>query len=104
MFYNKNASVSGKAAHNDKIGYVLVDINGTADPGEPGEDVFAFSWWADGSLKPAGADSAADITGSGCTYKSACPHPDANGNYQTVSDYWACAGHVFANNLKVLYE
>ena len=93
-------------AHKKTIGTVYIDINGDSKPNIAGTDVFAFSWWADGSLKPAGADalSTTDTSGSNCSYKNACPHADSDGNYQTVTDYWACAGHIFENNLKVQYE
>lgn len=99
MYYNGKQS-SGQAAHKDKIGHVIVDINGDANPNEPGTDIFAFTWWGDGSIKPAGGSNSA----SGCSWTSSCLGEDAQGNKVSVSNYWACAGHIFENNLKVKYE
>ena len=99
MLYNGSSS-SGRAAHKDKIGHVIVDINGDANPNEPGTDIFAFTWWGDGSIKPAGGSNSA----SGCSWTTDCQGEDAQGNKVSVSNYWACAGHIFENNLKVKYE
>lgn len=86
---------NGKPAYKQIIGSVIIDINGVrAGTQKAGEDVFAFTWWADGSLKPyggTGADSGYDWTKS-CK-ENAVP-----------TDSWACAGHIFENNFKVLYK
>lgn len=103
--FDSTKDESDKPAHKKFLGTVYIDINGDSQPNIAGTDVFAFSWWADGSLRPAGADTVDGASGgSGCTYKGLCPLPNANGEYQKVSDYWACAGHIFENNLKVQYE
>ena len=59
-------------------------------------DIFVFSWWNDGSLRPVGSSNWAE--GSACTWQDKCP----NGEYAT--DYKACTGAIFENNLKVLYK
>ena len=100
MFYNEGATVSGKAAHKDNIGYVLIDINGKADPNTAGTDIFAFSWWGDGSIKPAGGNS----SDAGCSWTTDCVGEKDDGTNVAVTNYWACAGHIFENNLKALYK
>ena len=88
---------SSGAAHNQRIGTVVVDIDGPAGPGSPATDLFAFAWFADGSLKPFGTDG-------NYSWSTDCAGLDANGKKQSPNVDWACAGHVFENNLKVLYE
>lgn len=102
MYYNNNSASGGGAAHKDKIGYVVIDINGDANPNEPGTDIFAFTWWGDGSIRPAGGSN----SDSGFDWKSQCKGKalSSDGSDEGVTDYWACAGHVFENNLKVKYE
>ena len=91
-------------AHLQKIGSVTIDINGNAKPGEAGTDIFYFSLWGDGSLRPKGGTNwnGASSSASGGTehWSQKCKAADQG----IVSDYKYCAGHVFENNLKVLYR
>lgn len=89
-----------KPAHKQIIGTVLLDIDGSSGANKPGTDIFAFTWWADGSLRPYGGTGSE----SGYDWKTQCKGEETNGNMTLVTDYWACAGHVFENNLKVKYE
>jgi len=73
-----------------------VDINGDRGPDTAGSDVFYFSLWNDGSLRPKGG-SMWDGTGAG-GWKSGCQKDE------TPTDPTTCAGHIFENNLKVLYK
>lgn len=100
LYYNSSAKANGGAAHKDKIGSVSVDLNGAGKPNEVGFDQFAFTWWADGSLKPAGGEN----SDSGCSWTTQCKGENDNGTITAVTDYWACAGHVFENDFKVKYE
>ena len=91
------------AAHKQRVGSVTIDINGATKPNAAGVDVFYFSWWNDGSLRPQGGTgwNGADSSKSGGTehWKTKCPEgivPSGGYNY--------CAGHVFENNFKVLYR
>lgn len=113
----ENTSVPG---HLQRIGDVTVDINGASKPNADGTDVFYFSWWNDGSLRPKGAtnwggsyeekEEVDPDTGNkttkieykdgDSTWTSKCPRAEDG----TVSDYSYCAGHVFENNFKVLYQ
>lgn len=87
---------TSKAPHKQRIGNVYVDINAAGNPNVIGTDIFVFSWWNDGSLRPVGSSNWAE--GSACTWQDKCP----NGEYAT--DYKACTGAIFENNLKVLYK
>lgn len=86
----------GAGPHNQQLGNVYVDINGTNNgPNEYGTDAFVFEWYNDGSLRPVGSGSA---SASECTWREHC-NVDA-----APTDARACAGHVFENNLKVRYN
>ena len=88
---------SAAAPHKQHIGTVYIDINGDNKPNEYGTDVFAFSFWNDGSLRPAGGHNWMD-SDAGCKYEELCP------NGKVATDYRACTGSIFENNLKVLYK
>lgn len=84
-------------SHKQKIGAVYIDINGTSKPNTFGTDLFAFTWWNDGSLRPAGGK---EWNGSidDPTWETLCKVGEA------PSNYYACTGHIFENNLKVRYK
>ena len=82
--------------HKQRIGNVYIDINAAAKPNAIGTDIFVFSFWNDGSLRPVGSSNWND--GEGCTWQDNCP------NDALASDYKACTGAIFENNLKVLYK
>lgn len=101
MLYNFDITTENPAnpedpGHLQRIGNVTIDINGSAKPGLDGTDIFHFSWWNDGSLRPKGAT---DWGGAG-VWTEKCPRAEDG----AVTDYSFCAGHVFENNLKVLYR
>ena len=100
-YSNGAPSATNDPAHSQLVGTVIIDIDGNSGPGEPGTDLFAFTWFADGSLRPYGGTGSKSIVNN---WTTACPKPSQNGDYLTPSNYWACAGHVFENNLKVQYE
>lgn len=83
--------------HKQRIGNVYVDINGAAKPNSMGTDIFAFSLWNDGSLKPVGSANWSED-------EEACSWQDSCANNEFPSDYQACTGSIFENNLKVLYK
>ena len=81
----------------DSIGSLYIDINGTAEPNEVATDVFAFRVDNDGTLRPLGA------RGVRCglnTWRELCPLEDDG----EATDLWACAGHVFENNMKAQWR
>ena len=80
--------------HKQKIGYIYIHINGMQGHSLDGEDRFYFTLFNDGSLKPKGAQG----WGGEKTWRTECP---AGG---IPDDYSYCAGHIFENNLKVLYK
>lgn len=83
---------------------LVIDINGDAEPNTPGEDQFAFSMFNDGSLKPWGGvgwnGGASSDIGKANHWQVKCPKAEDG----SVSDPQYCAGHIFENNLKVLYR
>lgn len=85
--------------YQQRKGTVIIDINGASGPGKAATDLFAFAWYADGSLKPYGQEGAGYAL-----WSEKCQGPDDNGNKFVPTDAWACAGHIFDNNLKVLYK
>ncbi|MBQ7764026.1 type II secretion system protein [bacterium] len=85
--------------HRSYVGGVMVDINGTARPNETGRDIFAFALYADGSLRPVGSDDWNEANpNSQCSWRTQC-EPNV-----PMLDGYACTGHIFANDLKVLYN
>lgn len=103
MLYNftisPNIGDTSLPGHMQRIGNVSVDINGAAKPGVSGTDIFYFSWWNDGSLRPKGATN---WEPGSATWTTKCPK--AEDGTITGDGYDYCAGHVFENNLKVLYR
>lgn len=67
----------------------IIDINGVSLPNVVGTDRFYFKLMNDGSLQPYGANG---------EWKTYCPIE------AVPSDYKYCAGHIFENDYKVLYE
>lgn len=96
--YSADDMVAGVPAHKQRIGNVYVDINGFKKPNALGSDIFVFSFWNDGSLKPVGGSNWAGVNADACTWQETCP------NDAVASDYRACTGSVFENNLKVMYK
>ena len=100
MTYNKfNDQIP---AHKQRLGSVTVDINGPkGNPNASGTDIFSFSLWNDGSLRPMGGThwlGGSPVAGDEYHWTVQCP----TGATPTNPDF--CAGHVFENNLKVLYK
>lgn len=96
--YSDDDIVAGVPAHKQRIGNVYIDINGFKKPNSFGSDIFVFSLWNDGSLKPVGGSNWAGSGVDACTWQDACPDDAVAG------DYRACTGSVFENNLKVMYK
>ncbi len=97
----------GKSPAHQIMGSVMIDVNGTAAPNRFGKDIFVFSWWNDGSLRAFGSK---DFTfnenssqGSGETEKKFYWAETCSENGVTNSGLF-CAGSVFENNLKVVYQ
>ena len=88
--------------YNRFNGIVLIDINGMAKPNKLGRDAFYFALYADGTLKPVGANNWSDNAGLNDSYNWASGTTDKC-NEETVTTGWTCAGSVFENNQKVIY-
>ena len=90
-----NSSLSPNKQH---IGYVHIDINGNrTKPNAIGKDIFAFTLWNDGSLRPIGAHG---WKGGGETNNELwITQCNANGVINGIY----CAGSIFENDKKVIY-
>ena len=103
---------TSEPAYMQRIGDVVIDIDG---PGHGKDlaatDKFYFSWWNDGSLRPKGAINwnGTAIAGGADHWNNddTCPEgsePSTTTPAGGVAPAEYCAGHIFENNLKVLYE
>jgi len=90
---------SNNPSHGQRLGYVHIDINGLSEPNAIGKDVFVFTLWNDGSIRPLGSiGSLGGGEGDDQLWPSHC---DAT----TITDGGVfCAGSIFENNLKVIYQ
>ena len=91
-----NAGAAGQPPHRRYRGTVLVDINASNNVSTAGEDAFWFGLFDDGSLRPKGHTDWQG--GADTSWTVNCP---ANA-VPTNASY--CAGHIFDNNMKVLYK
>ena len=89
---------TSSTGYKNIAGNVWIDINGVANPNIMATDVFAFLLMDDGSLVPLGSSMFTEVTATQYHWKTLC-----NVN-ETPSDSLFCAGHIFENNLKVLYK
>lgn len=96
------------AAHKDLIGYVSVDINGLAEPNRLGKDIFTFALYNDGSLRPMGSQNWKDGGADGhSTFNDQFNWKEGTTdvcNAENVTSGLTCAGSIFENNLKVIYQ
>lgn len=86
---NSVPPVASSTPYLQEITDCIIDINGDEGPGVDGTDVFYFKLMNDGTLQPFGANN---------VWNSKCPVGSV------PSDPKYCAGHIFENNFKVLYE
>ena len=88
-----------KIKHKHQVGELGVDINGPSDPNLSATDIFYFAIMDDGSLTPYGSTLYTEVRGDESEYwGEKCAIGVAPGD----PDY--CSGHVFENNMKVLYK
>ena len=76
---------------------ITIDINSANGTKTAGEDTFYFGLFDDGSLRPKGGKKSWNGTDNN-TWSAKCAK-DA-----LPSDATYCAGHIFENNMKVLYK
>lgn len=92
---------SSQTLSHQMIGYIAIDINGITKPNTVGKDIFEFSWFNDGSLKPVGSTGwypgKLDIDSDNLHWTKTC-------NETKVTSGSGCAGSIFENNLKVIYQ
>lgn len=88
-------------AANQRIGDVYIDINGPAKPNKQAKDIFRFYLYNDGSLKPYGSN-AFNKSEPPTTYTHYWNTGSCDDDSVSYPD--SCAGSVFENNMKVIYE
>ena len=87
--------------NNQLIGEVYVDINGQRTPNELSRDVFMFFLYNDGTIRPNGIRDAYRCNKEGVEPKTwQGGNCDENGKEAPET----CAGSVFENKLKVIYD
>ena len=99
---------AGLPVYRQEVGNVIVCLNVRKENEDEwlwGTDTFAFSFWNDGSLRPWGGtnwnEEATSADGGILHWKTLCP---INGVAPAGEDAAFCTGHIFENNLRVLYE
>lgn len=105
--FTKIAASNGVKPHKDMIGQVFIDINGEAGPNSMGKDLFAFGWYNDGTLKPVGSQEWSDDTETNDVVRWNSDYAGGNGSYtckNSNTNGYTCAGSIFENNLKVIYQ
>lgn len=115
--------------HRQRLGNFYVDINGDSNPNAESIDRFTFALYNDGSLRPYGATNwnngqvfecdkdpesgkcKEDADGNEILLDSTVDSPNGSQHWTTQcpinaipEDPLYCAGHIFENNLKVLYK
>ncbi|MBR6127723.1 hypothetical protein IKQ21_08580, partial [bacterium] len=90
--------------HNQTIGDVFVDINASQGPNRMGKDVFNFVLMNDGSLEPMGTSRS--WLRSGSFNPSYVPWRDHSEkcNKDNVTGGFFCAGSIFDNGMKIIYQ
>ena len=88
-------------AHKIINGTVIIDINGKTKPNSIGKDIFVFELKADGTLTAIGAQGWSMLGKEGNFHWN-----DGNNlcNETSVGTGITCAGSIFENNLKVIYQ
>ncbi len=104
VYNSQNVGVyRAKGSFKGGYAYIYVDINGTkTKPNKFGKDIFLFFIDKSGQVTPAGSSTHAWLKNDdGEKYSSegtrAC-------NETTVGDGTGCAGSIFENNFKVIYQ
>ena len=90
--------------HKQFRGHLAIDINGTSNPNVVGKDIFAFLIYNDGSVRPVGSlnwREGNDQANDNLAWKDG-PRDKCNEN--TVTTGVTCAGSIFENDLKVIYQ
>lgn len=95
---DKTTTNTAQPPHKQRIGHVWIDINAATKPNTVGTDAFVFAWYNDGSLRPVGGTNWNENGDASCKWRTNCA------NDKVPTDYQACAGAIFENNLKVLYK
>lgn len=94
------ASDYANIPNNQLIGQIYVDINGPEPPNKVAKDLFSFLMYNDGTLRPLGglrADRSKDVADTATWRDGNC---DENG----VETPNTCAGSIFENGMKIIYQ
>ena len=98
-FYQPKGSFKGSYIR------IYADINGPlTKPNIAGKDIFGF--WIDksGQVVPFGSTTEAWLRGDDSLKYTSHSEEENSCNEDIVSDGWGCAGSIFENNFKVIYQ
>ena len=96
--YIPGGNMTSRFHHNNYCGTVNVSIN-PARGNVDAENYFYFGLFCDGSLRPKGGSQSWN-NADGSTWKDQC----RAGATPSAAGAQYCAGHIFENNMKVLYK
>ena len=88
--------------HKQLGGMVGIDINGIAEPNRAGKDAFVFYLMQDGTLCPCGGGCHKEFVGLNTVGWDEDGNDSCNAT--EVDSGATCAGSIFENNLKVIYQ
>ena len=100
-------STVSQTPQKSPFGIVLIDVNGITKPNRLGKDVFAFLLMQDGSLRPVGSSSWASTALGDDTLNTMYNWKTGTSdkcNETSVTSGWTCAGSIYENNQKVIYQ
>ena len=103
--YKRSSYAYANIPSNQLIGNVYIDINGAAKPNKQAKDIFRFYLYNDGTLRPYGG-KAFDRSRHESDYMynphySWTPHGCNEYNLYHAD---TCAGSIFDNGMKIIYE
>ena len=102
---NNAQGQSDRPPHMRFAGNILIDINGYSEPNRLGKDAFLFQAYADGSLRPVGANDWWAMAEDSVNDEINWDHGTTDiCNADGVTTGVSCTGSIFENNLKVIYQ
>ena len=84
------------AASGDKIGHIMVDINGQKGPNILGRDLFTIAVYKDGMLDDEGSSAPLTKAARDTLYTNGCASA-------TASAVWGCFGKILNDNWEMTY-
>ena len=92
--------------NNQLVGNVFVDINGGEKPNSLAKDLFLFALYNDGTLRPWGGKNhyRSQAVRGGLINSDRYWYENGNCDDKSVNDPSTCAGSIFENGMKIIYQ